>query len=163
MQTPIPHRIPSCFSSLSSVLSWGLQPDIGVYHSCFWLLWDKIRRKERWKGKEYFCAFICRFGRLCECCRRATQSRAPQRVLGRTWLVAPGVCQHVWRQRQVPAFLLEHSEDNSVGEEKKQWIQGYPMQTLYNIHIGWINHKVLLYSTGKWIPNPGINHNGKEL
>ena len=29
-------------------------------------------------------------------------------------------------------------------------------------YIGWINNKVLLYSTGKYIQNPEINHNGKE-
>ena len=26
----------------------------------------------------------------------------------------------------------------------------------------WINNKVLLYSTGNYIQNPVINHNGKE-
>ena len=32
------------------------------------------------------------------------------------------------------------------------------------LHIAWINNKVLLYSTGKWITvyYPVINHNGKE-
>ena len=30
-----------------------------------------------------------------------------------------------------------------------------------SLHLEWIN-KVLLYSTGKYIKNPGINHNGKE-
>ena len=28
--------------------------------------------------------------------------------------------------------------------------------------IGWINNKVLLYSTGNYIQYPVINHNGKE-
>ena len=28
--------------------------------------------------------------------------------------------------------------------------------------IGWINSKVLLYSTGNYIQYPVINHNGKE-
>ena len=28
--------------------------------------------------------------------------------------------------------------------------------------IGWINNKVLLYSTGNYIQHPVINHNGKE-
>ena len=30
------------------------------------------------------------------------------------------------------------------------------------LHIGWINNKVLLYSTGNYIQCPVINHNGKE-
>ena len=31
-----------------------------------------------------------------------------------------------------------------------------------NWYIGWINNKVLLYSTGNYIQYPVINHNGKE-
>ena len=30
------------------------------------------------------------------------------------------------------------------------------------LYIGWINNKILLYSTGNYIQYPGINHNGKE-
>ena len=30
------------------------------------------------------------------------------------------------------------------------------------LHIGWINNKVLRYSTGNYIQYPVINHNGKE-
>ena len=30
------------------------------------------------------------------------------------------------------------------------------------VYIGWINNKVLLYSTGNYIQHPVINHNGKE-
>ena len=30
------------------------------------------------------------------------------------------------------------------------------------LYIGWINNKVLLYSTGNYIPLPIINHNGRE-
>ena len=29
-------------------------------------------------------------------------------------------------------------------------------------HVGWINNKVLLYSTGNYIQYPVINHNEKE-
>ena len=29
-------------------------------------------------------------------------------------------------------------------------------------YIQWINNKALLYSTGNYIQNPVINHNGKE-
>ena len=30
------------------------------------------------------------------------------------------------------------------------------------LYVGWINHKVLLYSTGNCIQYLGINHNGKQ-
>ena len=30
------------------------------------------------------------------------------------------------------------------------------------VYIGWINNKVLLYSTGNYSQYPVINHNGKE-
>ena len=30
------------------------------------------------------------------------------------------------------------------------------------VYIGWINNKVLLYSTGNYIQYPVINHKGKE-
>ena len=30
------------------------------------------------------------------------------------------------------------------------------------LYIGWINNKVLLYSTGNYIQYPVINHNGKD-
>ena len=30
------------------------------------------------------------------------------------------------------------------------------------VYIGWINNKVLLYSTGNYMQYPVINHNGKE-
>ena len=30
------------------------------------------------------------------------------------------------------------------------------------LYIGWINNKVLLYSTGNYIQYPLLNHNGKE-
>ena len=30
------------------------------------------------------------------------------------------------------------------------------------LYIGWINNKVLLYSTGNYFQYPVINHNGKE-
>ena len=30
------------------------------------------------------------------------------------------------------------------------------------LYIGWINNKVLLYSTGNYIPHPVINHNRQE-
>ena len=30
------------------------------------------------------------------------------------------------------------------------------------VYMGWINNKVLLYSTGNYIQYPVINHSGKE-
>ena len=30
------------------------------------------------------------------------------------------------------------------------------------VHIGWINNKIVLYSTGNYIQYSVINHNGKE-
>ena len=30
------------------------------------------------------------------------------------------------------------------------------------LHTEWMDNKVLLYSTGNYIQQPGINHNGKE-
>ena len=30
------------------------------------------------------------------------------------------------------------------------------------LHTGWINNKVLLYSTGNYTQYPGISYNGKE-
>ena len=30
------------------------------------------------------------------------------------------------------------------------------------LHLEWINNKVLLYSTGNYVPSPRIEHDGKE-
>ena len=46
------------------------------------------------------------------------------------------------------------------GEGGKDWEVGVSRCKL--LHIEWINNKVLLYSAGKYIQHPGINHNGKE-
>ena len=42
----------------------------------------------------------------------------------------------------------------------KDWEFGISRRKL--LYIGWINTKVLLYSTGNYIPYPVINYNGKE-
>ena len=42
----------------------------------------------------------------------------------------------------------------------KDWEFGISRCNL--LYIGWINSKVLLYSTGNYIQSPVINHNGKE-
>ena len=43
---------------------------------------------------------------------------------------------------------------------RKDWECGISRCRL--LHIGWINNKVLLYSTGNYIQYLMINHNGKE-
>ena len=40
------------------------------------------------------------------------------------------------------------------------WESGFSRCKL--VYTGWINIKVLLYSTGNYIQYPVINHNGKE-
>ena len=45
-------------------------------------------------------------------------------------------------------------------EEGMDWEFGISRCKL--LYIGWINNKVLLYSTGNYIQYPVINHNGKE-
>ena len=44
--------------------------------------------------------------------------------------------------------------------EGKDWEFGVSRCKL--LYIGWINNKVLLYSTGNYIQYPVISHNGKE-
>ena len=46
------------------------------------------------------------------------------------------------------------------GEGRIDWEFGISRFKL--VRIGWINNKVLLYSTGSYIQYPVINHNGKE-
>ena len=46
------------------------------------------------------------------------------------------------------------------GGRGKKWKFGISRCKL--VYIEWINNKVLLYSTGKYIQYPVINHNGKE-
>ena len=46
------------------------------------------------------------------------------------------------------------------GRGGKDWEFGVSRGKLLN--IGWINNKVLVYSTGKSVQYPVTNHNGKE-
>ena len=46
------------------------------------------------------------------------------------------------------------------GGERKDWEFG--MSRCKLLYVGWINNKVLLYSTGNYVQYPVINHNGKE-
>ena len=47
-----------------------------------------------------------------------------------------------------------------AGGGGKDWEFGVSRCKL--VYIGWINNKVLLYSTVNYIKYPVINHNGKE-
>ena len=47
-----------------------------------------------------------------------------------------------------------------AGRGGKDWEFGMNRGKL--LYIGWINNKVLLYSTGNWIQYPVTNHHGKE-
>ena len=47
-----------------------------------------------------------------------------------------------------------------LGRGEKDWEFGISRGKL--LYTGWINNKVLLYSTGNYIQNPVINHNEKE-
>ena len=46
------------------------------------------------------------------------------------------------------------------GRGEKDWEFGVSSCKL--LYMGWINNKILLYSTGNSIQYPVINHNGKE-
>ena len=48
-----------------------------------------------------------------------------------------------------------------AGGGGKEWECGTGRYKL--LYIGWINNKVLLYSTGNYIQYPMINHNGKKI
>ena len=47
------------------------------------------------------------------------------------------------------------------GGGEKDWEFGMSRGKL--VYMGWINNKVLLYSTGNRIQYPVINHNGKDI
>ena len=51
------------------------------------------------------------------------------------------------------------AKEEEVGR-RMEWEVGVSRCKL--LYTGWINHKVLLYSTENYIQYPGINHNGKE-
>ena len=46
------------------------------------------------------------------------------------------------------------------GRGGKEW--EFEISRGKRLYIGWINNKVLPYSTGNYIQYPVINHNGKE-
>ena len=50
--------------------------------------------------------------------------------------------------------------EQTCGYQGKDWEFGISRCKL--LYIGWINNKVLLYSTGNYIEYPVINRNGKE-
>ena len=55
---------------------------------------------------------------------------------------------------------IKKPKENLMGEGGMDWEFGISRCKL--LYIGWINKKVLLYSTGDDIQYPVINHNGKE-
>ena len=65
---------------------------------------------------------------------------------------------------------LSAKQNRLTDTENRLWFQwgGRGMDWEFGIsrckllYIGWINYKVLLYSTGNYIQYPVINHNGKE-
>ena len=54
-------------------------------------------------------------------------------------------------------LVVAKEERHGGGKNWQLGISGYKL-----LYIGWINSKVLLYSTGNYIQYPVINHNGKE-
>ena len=51
--------------------------------------------------------------------------------------------------------------EQGVGRSGKDWEFGVSRCTL--LYIEWLNNKVLLYSTGNYIQNLAIKHNGKDM
>ena len=47
-----------------------------------------------------------------------------------------------------------------VGRERMDW--EFEVGRCKLLHLEWINHKVLTYSTGSYTQYPVINHHGKE-
>ena len=59
----------------------------------------------------------------------------------------------IWR---TDLWLLRGRE----GRRGRDWEFGVRRDKL--LHIGWIDNKFLLHSTGSYVQNPVTNHNGKE-
>ena len=59
----------------------------------------------------------------------------------------------IWR---TDLWLLRGRE----GRRGRDWEFGVSRDKL--LHIGWIDNKFLLHSTGSYVQNPVTNHNGKE-
>ena len=65
------------------------------------------------------------------------------------------------RQKQTHRYREQTCGCQGLGEGRgKDWEFGISRSKL--LYIGWINNKVLLYSTRNYIQYPVINHNGKE-
>ena len=61
-----------------------------------------------------------------------------------------------WKIKRFKTWLPRERRDGGG----KDWEFGISRCKL--LYIGWINSKVLPYSTGNYIQYPVINHNGKE-
>ena len=61
-----------------------------------------------------------------------------------------------------------HRHRDQTVVDKGEGVRGgmdweFEMNRCKQVHVEWINNKVLLCSTGNSIPHPMINHNGKNL
>ena len=61
----------------------------------------------------------------------------------------------------------KHRQREQTGCQEVGWVgggmnQGFGVSRCKLVYIGWINNKVLLYSTGNYIQFPVVNFNGKE-
>ena len=59
-----------------------------------------------------------------------------------------------------------HREQTCSCQERRRmgegWTRSLGLADTNYLYREWINNKVLLYSTGNYIQNPVISHNGKE-
>ena len=58
--------------------------------------------------------------------------------------------------------LIPTSEFDMRIKERANMDWGFGVSRCKLLYTGWINNKVLLYSTENYIQYPVINHNGKE-
>ena len=75
----------------------------------------------------------------------------------------------MWNLKYEPDELIYETEADSETQRTDYGYQsGGGMDWEFGVSrwkgysIGWINSKVLLFSTGKYVQHPVINHNGKE-
>jgi len=59
-----------------------------------------------------------------------------------------------------------HRQKGRLAVVKGMWWEGmdweFGISRCELLHLEWMDNKALLYSTGNYIQNTGINHNGKE-
>ena len=64
------------------------------------------------------------------------------------------------KQKQICRHREQTCGSQGGGGGGMEWEFGVSRCTL--LYIGWINNKILMYSTGKYLQYPVINNNGKE-